>query len=100
MSRPGLSQEEMTQIEGNETMTVERYLRGIAGFFILLSVALAYFHSRYWLLFTAFVGLNLFQSAFTNWCLMMAILRWAGIGGGKTLCCAVKPSVTGAEKPK
>ena len=59
---------------------VDRYLRGIAGFFILLSVLLAYYHSLYWLLFTAFVGLNLLQSAFTNWCPMMAILRKLGVG--------------------
>ncbi len=40
-------------------MTVERDLRGIAGFFILVSVLLAHYHSQYWLIFTAFVGLNL-----------------------------------------
>jgi hypothetical protein len=45
-----------------------------------LSVLLAYYHSLYWLLFTAFVGLNLLQSAFTNWCPMMAILRKLGVG--------------------
>lgn len=56
-------------------MDVERTLRGIAGFFVLLSVGLAYVHSPKWLYFTAFVGLNLFQSAFTNWCPMMTILR-------------------------
>ncbi len=56
-------------------MSLERALRGIAGFFILLSLALAYLHSPYWFLFTAFVGLNLLQSAFTNWCPMMTILR-------------------------
>lgn len=60
-------------------MTVERYLRLIAGFFILLSVGLGWFVSPYWYLFTAFVGLNLFQSAFTNWCPMMAILKVAGV---------------------
>jgi len=60
-------------------MNVERYLRMIAGFFVLLSVALGYWVSPYWLLFTAFVGLNLFQSAFTNWCPMMAILRKTGV---------------------
>ena len=60
-------------------MTVERYLRLIAGFFILLSVALGYYVSPYWYLFTAFVGLNLFQSAFTNWCPMMAILKAMGV---------------------
>lgn len=60
-------------------MTVERYLRLIAGFFIMLSVALGYWVSPWFYLFTAFVGLNLFQSAFTNWCPMMAILRRAGV---------------------
>jgi hypothetical protein len=60
-------------------MTIERSLRGIAGFFILLSVALAHWVSPYWLLFTAFVGLNLFQSAFTNWCPMIWILQKLGV---------------------
>lgn len=60
-------------------MTVERTLRLIAGFFVLLSVALGYLVSPYWLLFTGFVGLNLLQSAFTNWCPMMTILRKAGL---------------------
>ena len=62
-------------------MTVERWLRFIAGFFVLLSVLLARYHSIYWLFFTAFVGLNLLQSAFTNWCPMMTILRKAGVKG-------------------
>jgi hypothetical protein len=60
-------------------MTVNRYLRMIAGFFILLTVALGHYVSEYWFLFTAFVGLNLFQSAFTDWCPMMTILRKLGI---------------------
>ena len=60
-------------------MTVHRYLRLIAGFFILLSVALGHYLSAYWYFFTAFVGLNLFQSAFTDWCPMMTILRKLGI---------------------
>ena len=60
-------------------MTVHRYLRLIAGFFILLTVALGHYVSPYWFLFTAFVGLNLFQSAFTDWCPMMTILRKLGI---------------------
>ena len=58
---------------------IDRYLRGIAGFFVLLSVLLAHYHSPYWLWFTAFVGLNLLQSAFTNWCPMMALLRKLGV---------------------
>jgi hypothetical protein len=60
-------------------MTLERYLRLIAGAFVLASLALGYSVSPYWYWFTAFVGLNLFQSAFTNWCPMMAILRKAGV---------------------
>ncbi len=60
-------------------MTIERYLRLIAGSFVLLSVALAHFHSPYWLLFTAFVGLNLFQSGITNWCPMVWILEKLGV---------------------
>jgi hypothetical protein len=60
-------------------MTVERMLRLIAGAFILLSLALGHWVHPYWYLFTAFVGLNLFQSAFTNWCPMMTILRTLGM---------------------
>ena len=60
-------------------MNVERYLRMIAGAFVMLSLALGYFVSPYWYLFTAFVGLNLFQSAFTNWCPMMTFLRKLGV---------------------
>jgi len=59
-------------------MTVERGLRLMAGVMVLVSVALAHFLSPYWLLLTAFVGLNLLQSAFTNWCPAMAILRAMG----------------------
>ena len=59
-------------------MTVDRLLRLIAGFFVMLSVLLAWLVSPYFLLFTAFVGLNLFQSAFTNWCPMMTFLRKLG----------------------
>ena len=60
-------------------MTVERYLRLIAGFFVMLSLTLGYLYSPYWYWFTAFVGLNLFQSAFTNWCPMMTILQKLGV---------------------
>ncbi len=56
-------------------MRIERYLRLIAGVFIIISLVLARVHSEYWLLFTAFVGLNLLQSGFTNWCLMKSILK-------------------------
>lgn len=56
-------------------MTLEHTIRAIAGTFILASLALGYFVSPYWFLFTAFVGLNLLQSAFTKWCLMEDILK-------------------------
>ena len=56
-------------------MTIENQIRVIAGAFILISLALAYFHSHYWLWFTAFVGANLFQSGFTKFCLMEIILK-------------------------
>ena len=60
-------------------MCMERYIRLIAGTFVMVSVALAHFHSAYWLLFTAFVGANLFQSALTRWCLMEDILAKFGV---------------------
>ncbi|HED64313.1 MAG TPA: DUF2892 domain-containing protein [Planctomycetes bacterium] len=68
-------------------MTTERILRGIAGFFILLSILLAGGLGQVelgrptWIWFTAFVGLNLLQSAFTDWCPMMALLRKWKQGG-------------------
>ncbi len=60
-------------------MNIERSLRLIAGAFVMISLALGHWVSPYWYLFTAFVGLNLFQSAFTNWCPMMAFLRKFGV---------------------
>jgi hypothetical protein len=59
-------------------MNVERYLRLIAGCFVLASLLLGYFHSPYWFLLTGFVALNLIQSAFTDWCPMMTFLRRLG----------------------
>lgn len=60
-------------------MTVERALRLMAGFVILLSLALAHYFSPNWLWLTAFVGLNLLQSTFTNWCPAMSIFRAMGM---------------------
>lgn len=65
--------------EGESVMTVERYLRLTAGSFVMLSLALGVWVNSYWFLFTAFVGLNLFQSAFTNWCPLMTILKKLGV---------------------
>ncbi len=60
-------------------MTIDRMLRMLAGAFVLLSLALGHWVHPGWYLFTAFVGLNLFQSAFTNWCPAMTILRKLGL---------------------
>ena len=72
-------------------MSVERYLRLIAGFFATLSVALGYWVNPAWFLFTAFVGLNLFQSAFTDWCPMMTFLCKLGVESGEQRSAGVRP---------
>lgn len=56
-------------------MCIERYLRLVAGFIVLASILLAQLVSPWFLLLTGFVGLNLLQSAFTNWCPLIGILR-------------------------
>ena len=60
-------------------MNVDRIVHTAAGTMILASLALARFHSPYWLLLTLFVGLNLFQSGLTNWCLLSRILAKLGV---------------------
>jgi len=60
-------------------MTVEKALRLMAGSIILLTLLLSRYHSPYWLWFTAFVGLNLFQSGITNWCPAMTIFKKMGL---------------------
>jgi hypothetical protein len=62
-------------------MTVDRALRIIAGLFVILSVLLGIYVNVNFLWFTLFVGANLFQSGFSNWCPMMTILRKAGLRG-------------------
>jgi hypothetical protein len=62
-------------------MNVERMLRMIAGALILLSVVLAQTVDPRWYWFTAFIGFNLLQSAFSNWCPMMTFLRKLGVKG-------------------
>jgi hypothetical protein len=73
-------------------MTVNDSLHSIAGFFVLASVGLGYFVHPGFLLFTAFVGVNLLQSGFSKWCPMMTILRKAGVKDtlpeAKASCCA------------
>ena len=68
-------------------MTIERMIRIMAGFFVLLSLALGVdgsplFVSKWFLAFTAFVGLNLMQSGFTRWCPLEIFLRKLGVPGG------------------
>jgi hypothetical protein len=60
-------------------MSLERWIRLVAGSFVTISVVLSYAHSPYWLFFTLFVGLNLFQSALTRWCLMEEFLEKLGV---------------------
>lgn len=60
-------------------MTIERGLRLMAGVVVTTSAILAWAHSPYWLLLTIFAGLNLFQSAFTNWCPAVWILSKLGL---------------------
>jgi hypothetical protein len=76
-------------------MSVERALRGMAGLFVLSSVGLGYFVHHGFYLFTAFVGANLLQSAFSNWCPAMWMLRKAGLKDADSApagCCGSEPS--------
>ncbi len=66
-------------------MYLEKALRLIAGGFILTSLALAYLVSYNWLILTLFVGFNLFQSGFTNWCPMMSVLKALGLKEKQTV---------------
>jgi hypothetical protein len=62
-------------------MDLDHRIRAIAGTFVLASLALAHWVDARFLWFTAFVGANLLQSAFTRWCLMEDILKKAGLDG-------------------
>jgi hypothetical protein len=63
-------------------MTIDRAVMAFAGLLILLSLALGYYVSPYWLALTAFVGLNLFQAAFTGFCPLAIILKKLGVRPG------------------
>jgi len=63
-------------------MSIDRLVIAVAGSFILISLLLAHFHSENWLWFTAFVGANLLQSAFTGFCPMAIILKKLGVKPG------------------
>jgi hypothetical protein len=67
-------------------MDLERYLRLVAGVVVLATTALGYWVHPAWFLFTAFVGLILLQSAFTNWCPMITFLRKLGVREKHTAC--------------
>ncbi len=58
---------------------VDRIVHSVAGTLILASLALAQWHNPNWLWLTVFVGANLLQSGFTNWCLMSRLLAWLGV---------------------
>lgn len=66
-------------------MKMHLIIRRFAGIFILASLGLAHYHSQHWLWLTAFVGFNLLQSSFTNFCPMEIILKKLGVGGS---CCS------------
>ena len=69
-----------TQNKSCETMTqMERVIRRMAGVMVTISLILGYFVSPWWFLLTAFVGLNLLQSSFTNWCLAEDIFSKLGV---------------------
>lgn len=76
-------------------MTIERALRGLAGLFVMGSLALGYWVHPAWLLLTGLVGLNLFQSAFTNTCPAMVAFRRLGLRE----CAHATPPTAAAEPP-
>ncbi len=63
-------------------MTIDRVVFAVAGSFVLISLLLAHFHSENWLWFTAFVGANLLQSAFTGFCPLAMVLKKLGVKPG------------------
>ncbi len=64
-------------------MSIDRMVMAMAGIFILATVALGHYHSPYWLLFTAFVGLNLLQASFTGFCPAAMIFKKLGAKPGQ-----------------
>lgn len=73
-------------------MKTESAIRVLAGCMVLLSISLAHWVSEYWLLLTAFVGVNLIQSAFTGFCPAEIILKKLGVCKEPGSCC--RPSAT------
>ena len=68
----------------------DQIIRRFAGAFVLISLVLAHYHSPNWLWFTAFVGFNLLQSSFTNFCPLEIILKKFGVGKEAGSCCDEK----------
>lgn len=64
-------------------MSIDRVVMAFAGIVVLISLALSIWVHQYWLFLTAFVGLNLFQAAFTGFCPLATFLKMAGIKPGK-----------------
>ncbi|NOZ84555.1 MAG: DUF2892 domain-containing protein [Epsilonproteobacteria bacterium] len=60
-------------------MKLKNYMRLLPGIFIVISVLLGLFYNKWWFAFTLFVGLNMMQSAFTDWCLLEKILKKLGV---------------------
>lgn len=64
-------------------MSIDRFIFAIAGLFVLLSLTLSQLHSEHWLWFTAFIGVNMFQAAFTGFCPLAKILKALGVQPGQ-----------------
>lgn len=64
-------------------MNIDKLVFRIAGSFILISLLLAWWHSPYWLWFTAFVGANMVQSTFTGFCPLAKVLKYLGVKPGQ-----------------
>lgn len=70
----------------SSSLNIDRLVFRIAGVFVLLSLALAHWHSPNWLWFTAFVGANMLQASFTGFCPLAMILGKLGVSGGAAFC--------------
>jgi len=69
-------------LQGNPAMSIDRVVLAFAGFVILASLGLSQVHSVNWLFLTAFVGLNMFQAAFTGFCPLAIMLKKVGVKPG------------------
>jgi len=76
----------MNASTANSVTSIDQWVFRIAGSFVLLSLALAHFHSPNWLWFTAFVGANMLQASFTGFCPLASILGRLGVPVGAAFC--------------